>query len=608
MQRLERDTLVDGRYRILRRLGSGGMADVYCAEDEQLGRRVAVKVLHRRFAEDAQFVERFRREASSAAGLQHPNIVGIFDRGEWDGTYYIAMEFVEGRTLKDIVREKGPAPPEAAVDITLQILRAARFAHNRGVVHRDIKPHNVLIDPDGRVRVADFGIARAGTSDMTETGSIMGTAQYLSPEQAQGRAVDARSDLYSIGIVLYELLTGRVPFDADSPVTVALMQVNEPPPPPRAIVPEIPPSLEAVVLRALEKDPARRFADADEFIAALEGGRLAPLEIVPPPPPPAEEILEEEDRRSRRWWLWLLILLALAAIAIGLYLTLRPEQLTVPNVVGRESSTATQILQNRGFEVEIENVVNPDVERDTVAAQDPLPNTTAEEGSTVTITVSSGPGEASVPSVAGLPVDEAEARLQEAGFETRVEREFSDDVQRNRVIATQPGPGSVIERGTEVTLQVSRGPEPVEVPDVVGESEDDARDALQAAGLTVGEVTEQESTEEEPGTVLEQDPAAGEEVERGDGVNLVVAAAPPEVEVPDVLDLTEEDAVAEIEDAGFEARVRDQVVSSPDEEGIVLDQAPDPGEERPEGSTIRIAVGVLETEEPEPTTTPERVQ
>jgi eukaryotic-like serine/threonine-protein kinase len=598
MQRLERDTLVDGRYRVLNRLGSGGMADVYCAEDLQLGRRVAVKLLHRRFAEDAQFVERFRREASSAAGLQHPNIVGIFDRGAWDGTYYIAMEFVEGRTLKDIVREKGPAPPDAAVDITLQILRAARFAHNRGVVHRDIKPHNVLIDTDGRVRVADFGIARAGTSDMTETGSIMGTAQYLSPEQAQGRPVDARSDLYSIGVVLYELITGRVPFDAESPVTVALMQVNEPPTPPRAIVPEIPPALETIVLRALEKDPARRFADADEFIAALEAGRVAPQEVLPPPPP-VEEILEEEDRAARRWWLWLLILLALAAIVAGLFLTLRKEQIAVPDVVGRQSATATQILQNRGFEVDIVNVENPDVERNTVASQDPRPNTTAAEGSTVTINVSTGPGEATVPSVAGLPQDEAEAQIREAGFEPQVERQFSDDVRSGRVIATQPSPGSVIERGTAVILQVSRGPEQVEVPDVVGEAEDDARDAIEDAGLSVGEVTEEES-EQEAGTVLEQDPTAGGQRDRGAAVDLVIATPPPDVAVPEVLGLTEEEATTAIEDAGFEVRLREQVTSDPAQEGFVLDQAPDPGEERPEGSTVRIAIGVLETATPEP--------
>ena len=600
-QRLERDTLVDGRYRIEKKLGSGGMADVYCAEDSQLGRRVALKVLHRRFAEDAQFVERFRREASSAAGLQHPNIVGIFDRGEWDGTYYIAMEFVEGRTLKDIIREKGPAPPEAAADITLQVLRAARFAHKRGVVHRDIKPHNVLIDNDGRVRVTDFGIARAGTSDMTETGSIMGTAQYLSPEQAQGKPVDARSDLYSIGVVLYELLTGRVPFDAESPVTVALKQVNEAPIPPRALVPEVPPGLEAIVLRALEKDPARRFASADEFIAALEAGRTAV-----PPPPVVEEVVEEEEPGGRRWWLWLLVLLALAAIALGLYLTLRPEQLTVPNVVGRQSATATQILQNRGFEVEIENVVNADVERDTVASQDPRPNTTATEGSTVTITVSTGPGEASVPSVAGMSRDEAESALERAGFEVRVQREYSGDVERGLAIGTQPEQGSVIERGTEVTLQVSRGPEPVEVPDLVGESEDDARDLIEDAGLSVGEVTEQETTDEEAGTVLEQGPAAGEAVDRGTSVDLVVAAEPPDIPVPDVLGVTEDEATTTLEDAGFEVRVRDTEVTDPTQEGVVLDQAPDPGEERAEGSTIRIAIGRLAepTATPSPTTVP----
>jgi eukaryotic-like serine/threonine-protein kinase len=602
MQKLERDTVIDGRYRVIRRLGSGGMADVYCAEDSQLGRRVALKVLHRRFAEDQQFVERFRREASSAAGLQHPNIVGIFDRGEWDGTYYIAMEFVEGRTLKDIIRQKGPAPPEAAVDITLQVLRAARFAHKRGIVHRDIKPHNVLIDQDGRVRVTDFGIARAGTSDMTETGSIMGTAQYLSPEQAQGRPVDARSDLYSIGIVLYELLTGQVPFDAESPVTVALKQVNETPVPPRQLVPEIPPALEAIVLRALEKDPARRFADADEFIAALEAGRVAPI----PPPPPVEEILEEDDRRGRRWWLWLLILLALAAIALGLYLTLRPEQLTVPNVIGRESATATQILQNRGFEVDIVNVENPDVERNTVASQNPRPNTEADEGSTVTINVSTGPGQAAVPSVSGLPEDEASDQLTAAGFEPRVERVFSDEVRRGRVIDTQPGSGTVIEVGSTVTMRVSRGVEQVEVPDVVGGSEDNARSALEGAGLRVGNVTEQESADEDPGTVLEQDPAAGEQVDRDASVDLVVAAEPPDVAVPDVVDLTEDEAVAALEDAGFEVRVRDQPATSPDQEGVVLDQAPDAGEERPEGSTIRIAVGRLDAT-PTPTATTEPV-
>jgi eukaryotic-like serine/threonine-protein kinase len=597
MQRIEPDTLVDGRYRILRKLGSGGMADVYMAEDQQLGRRVALKVLHRRFAEDEQFVERFRREASSAAGLSHPNVVAIFDRGEWDGTNYIAMELVEGRTLKEIVREKGPAPPEAAVDITLQILRAARYAHKHGVVHRDIKPHNVLIDHDGRVRVTDFGIARAGTSDITETGSVMGTAQYLSPEQAQGRPVDARADLYAIGIVLYELLTGQVPFDADSPVTVALKQVSEMPVPPAELVPAIPPAIDAVVMRALEKDPDRRYQSADEFIAALDEARAAP-QVIPPPPP----VVVEEERDRNRWWLWLLIALALLAIAVGLYLTLRPEQLTVPDVIDRESATASQILQNRGFEVDIVPVVNPDVERDHVAAQDPRPGTEAPEGSTVTITVSTGPGEAPVPEVTGLQQDEAEDQLREAGFEPRVERVFSDDVRSGRVVETAPPAGTTLERGSQVTLRVSRGPEQVAVPDVTGESEDNARSALEGAGLRVGKITQEESGEA-PGTVIEQSPAAGEEVDKGDAVDLTVAEP---TAIPDVVDMTEEEAQSALEDAGFEVRVREQAVTDPAEDGIVLEQSPAAGEERRQGSRVTIVVGgVAEaTATPSPTTVP----
>ncbi|MEJ7784419.1 MAG: protein kinase, partial [Solirubrobacteraceae bacterium] len=292
MRELGSGTVVDGRYTIVRRLGSGGMADVYCAEDDQLGRSVALKVLYARFAEDDEFVERFRREASAAAGLQHQHVVSVYDRGEWEGTSYIAMEFVDGRTLKQIITAEAPMDPVRSIDFVVQVLKAARFAHRRGVIHRDLKPHNVIVEENSPVphaKVADFGIARAGASDMTQTGSIMGTAQYLSPEQAQGHAVTPRSDLYSIGICLYEMLTGRIPFDGESAVTIALKQVQEAPVPPSHYNAAVPALLEDAVLRALAKDPDERFADADAFIltleearAEIEAGHAAPAQTTAP--------------------------------------------------------------------------------------------------------------------------------------------------------------------------------------------------------------------------------------------------------------------------------------------------------------------------------------
>src|SRR5689334_9472567 len=246
------------------------MADVFLAEDQQLGRKVALKLLHRRFSADPDFVERFRREAQAAAGLQHPNVVSVYDRGSFEDTYYIAMEHLPGRSLKQLIRQEAPLDPIRAIDITIQILKAARFAHRRGVIHRDLKPHNVIIDDADQAKVTDFGIARAGASDMTETGSIMGTAQYLSPEQAQGHAVSAASDLYSVGVVLYEMLTGQVPFDAESAVTIALKHVSEAPPSLRAQNSAVPPELEQVVLWTLNKNPADRPQDAQQLIGALE--------------------------------------------------------------------------------------------------------------------------------------------------------------------------------------------------------------------------------------------------------------------------------------------------------------------------------------------------
>ena len=346
------NTLFDGRYRIMRKLGSGGMADVYLAEDEELGRRVAIKILNDKYAPDDQFVERFRREAKNAAGLSHPNIVSIYDRGEAEGTYYIAMEYLDGRSLKELVVARGPLPIPDAIAATRQVLSALRFAHRKGVVHRDIKPHNVMADADGRLKVTDFGIARAGVSQMTEAGSIIGTAQYLSPEQARGAPVDQRSDLYSIGIVLYEMLTGQVPFTGESPVEIAMKHLSDPPRPPSLLRTDIPPDLDMVVLRALAKNPEDRFQTAEEMdaelgrvaagvgvtaetadaaTAVLSGAALAsaPTAIVPPRRPPTEARpsyrYADPPPRRRAVWPWLLALLLVVAAGRGRLVRVRPD-------------------------------------------------------------------------------------------------------------------------------------------------------------------------------------------------------------------------------------------------------------------------------------------
>jgi beta-lactam-binding protein with PASTA domain/predicted Ser/Thr protein kinase len=598
-QGLQPDMVVDGRYRLVGRVGSGGMADVWLAQDQQLGRRVALKLLHRRFAADESFVERFRREASHAAGLQHPNVVAVYDRGNWDGTWYIAMEYIEGPTLKEIVRDRGPLAPELAADLVVQVLRAARYAHRRGIVHRDLKPHNVILDEEGRVKVTDFGIARAGASEMTETGAIMGTAQYLSPEQAQGLAVDARSDLYSIGVLLYELLTGRVPFDAESAVTIALKHVSEPPVPPSELAPAVSPALEAVVERALAKDPAYRYADADEFIAALQAARDHPHAEAAFAAADPVAVLEEEDRRSRRWWLWLLALLALAAIAVAAWLALQPPMRTVPKVVGVRSAEASRTLQNRGFEVGIQTVVTPDVPKDRVATQDPQPGVKAREGSKVTITVSAGPGQTAVPAVVGRPRAEAEAALRRLGLKPVVTQEFSADVPAGRVISVSPLEGATVDKGTRVRLVVSRGVQPIAVPDVVGKDFAEARGLLEGAGLKV--VRRDEESDRKPGTVTAQDPKAGAKARKGDSVTLTVAKG---VEVPDVTDLPVDEARSRLEAAGFQVREIDQPTTDPARDGVVVAQAPAAGQERPQGATVRIRIGRAAAPTPTPTPTP----
>ncbi|MDA0184235.1 PASTA domain-containing protein [Solirubrobacter phytolaccae] len=592
---VSRDTIIDGRYRAMKRLGAGGMAEVWCAEDEVLGRRVALKLLGGRYASDPEFRERFRREAQAAAGLTHPNIVGVFDRSEWEGTPYIAMELVDGQTLKELVTERGPLPPHIAVGLVEQILRALAYAHRRGIVHRDIKPQNVILDPEGEAKVADFGIARAGHSEMTQTGSIVGTVQYLSPEQANGHPVDRRSDLYSAGIVLYELLTGQVPFDGEAPVSIALKHVNERPVPPGQLRPGIPPALEAVVLRALEKDPNLRFQSAEEFIAALEQARHAPTRPIVVEPPPVEPWAEEEVRRSR-WWIWALVALVAVGIAVAAYFALAGgEKVTVPNLVGRNADDAIAILQRRGLEPDIENVVSDEVPRDEVISQNPDAGSEVREGGSVEIRVSAGREQVTVPAVVGSSQDDAEQALADAGFKSKVEREYSDTVPEGDVISASPEQGRAVSKGRTITLTVSRGKAGVTVPGVVGNTRDGAEQALQSAGLTA-QVTERESSEP-PGTVLEQNPASGATVEPGSAVAIVVAKERPQI--PDVTtdNPTVEEATQALEDAGYKVKTVERQ-GDPSLVGRVIGQSPAAGTRRSTGGTVTIAVV------PDPNATP----
>jgi beta-lactam-binding protein with PASTA domain/tRNA A-37 threonylcarbamoyl transferase component Bud32 len=628
------NTLFDGRYRIIRKLGSGGMANVYLAEDEELGRRVAIKILNDRYANDELFIERFRREAKSAAALSHPNIVSIYDRGEAEGTYYIAMEVIEGRSLKEMILTRGPLPIPTALTLAREILDALQFAHRHGIIHRDIKPHNILIGE--RLKVTDFGIARAGASQMTEAGSIMGTAQYLSPEQARGAPVTAASDLYSVGIVLYEMLTGRVPFTGDSPIEIAMKHLNDPPKPPSRIRPEIPDELDAVVLRALAKEPEDRYQSAEEFsedltrveaglpvapatteaaTAVLTGGpvtgateviqaddstrvtRVQPYTPRRPPPvyPPAYGV-EEPPRKRRRVGPWLLVLFLLAAAALaGWYVfTQIEEQLgsataAVPLVEGLTEERAVATIEEAGFDANVIRASDENVPVGRVADQDPEAGTRIAEGDTVTLRVSTGPPKTVVPDVVGLTFDEATEALAEADLRWR-KREVFSRRPVNEVVKQNPAANEEVVVETVVVLNVSKGRQMVDVPDVLLQSEQSAREELSAAGLRAS-VTYTASSEVEEGLVISQDPAPGEQAPRGSAVAIVVSTGPETATVPNVVGQQADTAEQNLEDAGFEVEVQTQPVADPAQENVVLDQDPNGGSEAPEGSTVTILVG-----------------
>lgn len=626
MAEVDVGSVVDGRYRVVAKIGGGGMADVWLAEDDHLQRRVALKVLHGRFAQDREFVMRFQREAESAAGLQHPNIVAVFDRGEWEGTYYIAMQYVEGPTLKQLI-DSG-ITVEQAVAVIRQVLQAAGYAHRQGIVHRDLKPQNVIVDPEGKAVVTDFGIARAGVSEITQTGSVMGTPHYLSPEQAQGFEVTAVSDLYSVGVMLYEALTGRVPFEGESAVAVAMKQVSQMPQRPSSIQPRVSPALDAVVMRALEKDPGQRFQSADAFIAALDqamrepggAGRGTTSFAALPPVVAAEgeEDPEKAKRRRRNWWIIGALVAILLGALIGLLLS-RDTTTEVPSVEGRSLQRAEEILEQRGFTVnQPPKEVHRMVEAGTVLEQDPLPSPPGKEAEeecsfltlfcskpAVTLTISVGPGEGAIPKVAGLSRAEATKKLEEAEFEVASENRNSSTVAEGDVIYSEPRGGSTATHGSTVTIFVSNGPKLVKVPVLTGSQRRVAVERIRGRGLTP-EVGEEESNAQ-IGQVLRQSPSAGQELEPGSTVQIVVSAGREKKKMPGVVGLERREAVEEVRAAGLTPVVEEEETSNEEKIGVVIRQSPRGGTEVLPGGEVTLTVGKRAAVTPEEETEGEEV-
>jgi eukaryotic-like serine/threonine-protein kinase len=619
------NTLFDGRYRIVRKLGMGGMANVYLAEDEVLGRRVAIKILNDRHAGDDQFVERFRREAKNAASLSHPNIVSIYDRGEAEGTYYIAMEYLDGRSLKELIVARGPAPIHLAVDYARQILAALRFAHRHGIVHRDIKPHNVLVDGEGRLKVTDFGIARAGASQMTEAGSIIGTAQYLSPEQAKGASVDQTSDLYSVGVVLYELLTGVVPFSGDTPVEIAMKHLSTVPEPPSAKRADVPRDLDMVVMRALAKDPSERYQSAEEMDADLRrinrGVAISPVteeaataiisrppaEVTaitshaprPPAPyaPPAAYYDYDEPPR-RAIWPWIVALLFVTAALVGgyfLYSQLQDQlsgskTVAVGNYAGLREIAAVKLISDAGLRANPVRQPNADpaYPETYVFSQTPRPGDRIQKNNFVTIYVSTGPPKTTVPSVVGEQVARALSDLQDAKLKGKQVTVDSGKPQ-GQVISQSPKAGASVAEGTSIKLNVSKGPTPVAVPNVVGSTYDTASSILQAKGFAVRRTDVK--SDQPKDTVIGMTPTAGTLQPPGAIINLTVSKGPTTSTVPDVTTLSQNDAQAQLKASGFGVHIVTQPVTDPSQDGIVQTQDPPGGTQAAPGKVVTIAVG-----------------
>ena len=643
-----------GRYEVRSLIGRGGMAEVHLGFDTRLSRVVAIKMLRRDLALDSIFQARFRREAQSAASLNHPNIVAVYDTGEEiieDTTGhsiavpYIVMEYVEGHTVKDLISDGTAVPINEAIEIVSGVLSALQYSHANHLVHRDIKPGNIMLTPEGKVKVMDFGIARALTDSqatMTQTNAVVGTAQYLSPEQARGETVDERSDLYSTGVVLFELLTGRPPFKGDSAVAVAYQHVEQIPPTPSSILSDIPDSLDRVVLKALAKNRDDRYRSAAEMLSDLQRVARGMDVGAPPADSWATEVLPSAGlvgaraavpaatstvsapaagvsststslpavnsdgdaaskaaaaRKRRTAIIMTLVVIALLLIGGSVWALSRsaatPEAVSVPNVVGLSQADAKSQIEAAGLEWELnpEKVASDTVEKDSVASTDPAGGAQAEKGSTVRVTISSGPDSVTLPdNLVGMSPDDARQAVEALGlkWEVNSSKVASDTVAEGKVAQTNPSPGSKVKAGQTITAYLSSGSDQVEVPDLVGMSQDQARSALKAVGLELGNVTTVDSDKDKD-RIVSQDPETGSKVKKGTTIAVSISTGKAaQVEIPTVVGISREDAEAQLKALGLTVTVEEVSGSQPS--GQVTAVEPGEGSKVDKNSTVKLKV------------------
>ncbi|MEQ3551300.1 Stk1 family PASTA domain-containing Ser/Thr kinase [Pseudonocardia nematodicida] len=628
--------LLSERYELGDPLGYGGMSEVHHGLDTRLGRDVAVKVLRADLARDPQFQLRFRREAQNSASLNHPAIVAVYDTGEIESDFgplpYIVMEFVDGQTLREIVKTQGPLSQQRVVEVMADVCAALDFSHRHGIIHRDVKPANVMINGAGAVKVMDFGIARAlgEGQNVTQTAAVIGTAQYLSPEQARGESVDARSDVYAAGCVLFELLTGEPPFTGDTPVAVAYQHVREDPKSPSEVNPSVPPALDAVVLKALSKNPANRYQSSAEMRADLvrvrngepvhaplvmseyertqmmahdDGGAtqaIATRRMGAGSPtgrhtmPPGDYDDEPRGGRGRKIALWVALLAVLGLLGfVGyqMFSSNAPDQVSVPDVLGQTPDQARQTITDANLLFAQENQPSDVEQVGQVVRTDPGGGNLVDENSRVTVFVGTGPAEVTVPSLTGRSPQEAEGLLREAGLQVgeTTEQETTDTSQIGRVISSDPGPGETVPGNTSVALVVGREQTTIAVPDVSGRSAEEARSTLNQAGFSAVD-TSQVDADADAGTVVGTDPSAGTQVARTQTITIQISRG-NQSQVPDVVGQPVDSAAQTLQEAGLGFDIRLTSVSDSSQNGIVLQQSPSGGSQASPGQQVVLTVG-----------------